>query len=222
MLTVLPILPLLLLVARAPEPSIDGAYQFKAGTIEGSLEVKRTSPERVEFTLELVNITNAHFGILENQSATLQGRTAVYRGPGDSTCSMSMQFQADRVIVEQHATDAECGFGVGVSAHGTWMREGAFRFEDSRPGLSPQEFTALLSLSPGLSAADQRMNQAFVEFRKSLQGKTRKAFVEEQRAWMVERDIRAKAAGIKGSPPHLDTMIQLTLDRATLLENARP
>lgn len=77
---------------------------------------------KVQFKGEWMSITGSpHTGVAMGE-ASIEGNVATFI-PGDTTkCKIAMSFFANKLVVKQEGTDADCGFGANVNAMGTYRR----------------------------------------------------------------------------------------------------
>jgi hypothetical protein len=216
------LLALLLAGPKSQGSAFEGTYYLKAGTVEGTLIARLEGADLVRFDLEMVNLQNAHFGILDAQTAVREAGSMNFHYQGAGTCALRFKPGVDELNVEPLGSEADCGFGVGISAAGAWRREGAFLFEGALPQLAERELAEIRSRSSAFAEAERDMLRAVAAFRGTLKGVSRKAFTAEQRDWVLERDARAREVGPKGSPEHLEVLVFLTRERAQLLTTAMP
>lgn len=67
-------------------------------------------------------LLTAHIGEGSGE-ASLTGTTAVFKPKGTTACTITLKFVANKVIVKQDGSDANCGFGHKVYANGTYRRQ---------------------------------------------------------------------------------------------------
>lgn len=112
-------LKLLSVKARDLDDKWTGAYESENGT----LEVLKTSPDSIRFRLLVVMGPTAHTGEATGELAVKDGKAAYRKG----SCVLTLSLYGNRVVIEQSGTDADCDFGMDVTAGGT------YRFKNSAP-----------------------------------------------------------------------------------------
>ena len=105
-------LKLLSVRARDLDDKWTGAYESENGT----LEVLKTSPDRIRFRLLVVMGSAAHTGEAEGELAVKDAKAAYRKG----SCVLTLSLYGDRVVIAQAETDADCDFGMDVTAGGIY------------------------------------------------------------------------------------------------------
>lgn len=115
------------IVEPASEPFI-GTYSFELPNEGGSGEllVTQVSIDQIKFKLMVVGGKPAHNqGLLEGTANILGSAAEFSTTEFGGTCKLSFDFSSDAVKIETIEGDAAaCGFGNGVSANGTYKRDG--------------------------------------------------------------------------------------------------
>jgi hypothetical protein len=91
----------------------------------GTLEVVQLAKGSIKFSLNVALVVNLKTGDVRSGDAAgvvpLKGVVAAYTDPDDNECKITMTFGRTKAVVSQAGT---CGFGLNVSADGTYMKVG--------------------------------------------------------------------------------------------------
>jgi hypothetical protein len=201
----------------ASHVAIEGTYEMRQADMSGTLVITQSEATHVRIDLELVNQKTSRLGVLEGQVLELRNGIAVYQSNSFGPCKVTLWFLGDSVRVEEDPGQQQCGFGVGITASGSYLKAGLFQFNDEVAELDILELEELRRVSADFAVADDALGKAVKAFRKGLSHSSRKAFTDEQADWIQERARSALLAGPKGSGPYVDELIKLTRERTDIL-----
>jgi|GEM_PF-2211201 len=103
--------------------AVTGTYSIKNSSTENTLEAQVLSGGRVKIHLYASWIGTVAAGQVNTgeikEILTLKNRTAVYESGG---CRITIRFGGNRAKVKQTEREGGCGFGLNVSASGTYLK----------------------------------------------------------------------------------------------------
>jgi hypothetical protein len=107
-----------------PGSGITGHYSARSRSAENSLDVQLLPDGKVKIYLYAswigsVATGNVNTGEIRAILPLSNGRTALYES---GQCRITIRFAANKVIVRQSAPVGDCGFGLNVSADGTYKK----------------------------------------------------------------------------------------------------
>jgi len=112
--------------ARKSKPAavgVTGSYVLRNSTTENARDAQKLAGGKVKIYLYASWIGNAATGNVNNgeikATLPLANNRAEYRA---GACRISIRFTGNRAVVAQTGSDSDCGFGLNVSASGTYTK----------------------------------------------------------------------------------------------------
>ncbi len=85
--------------------------------------------------------------------------------------------------------------------------------------VTSEEYKQYIETIPELKKADEKLNTIYKKLMSALKDPSEKKFLQkEQLEWLKTREDAALAAGPKGSEEFINTLINFTIQRSTILE----
>lgn len=106
---------------------LTGTYGWEAGQGAGcTLKMARRGSDSAQLLVECNRgAPSYNSGMAEGVVRVAQERAVLSIADFQKPCALRMQFKKDTVVVAQDGSDADCGFGHGVMADGTYARTSA-------------------------------------------------------------------------------------------------
>jgi hypothetical protein len=106
-----------------PSRSVTGHYVMRRSAFHNTLDVQQLPGGKIKFDLIALwvsqnNPENVHNGEIQ-AIVSLENGVAVYQ---EGTCRIKMEFLPTRVRISESADTSDCGFGVNVTAAGSYRK----------------------------------------------------------------------------------------------------
>lgn len=107
-----------------PNPAIVTAEQVNGTWSKGEswIKIKAIGGGKLNVNFSIFNERTTNAGQAEGV-ATIDGIDATFSPEDFEKCKFTMKFTGGKLIVKQFGTDRDCGFGMGVSADGTYAKK---------------------------------------------------------------------------------------------------
>lgn len=105
-------------------PAVVTAEQVNGTWSKGEswIKIKALGGGKLSVNLSIFNERTTNAGQADGV-ANINGIDATFSPEGVEKCKFTMKFTGGKLIVKQFGTDMDCGFGMGVSADGTYTKK---------------------------------------------------------------------------------------------------